>query len=542
MMALATVAANAQNFGTTAWTDNLSTVEKSENLVRSTPVAIDKDGNAIVTGSYDKDLAFGNDLESVTANDQFIAKYDKNGKKLWATGIQGKVSITAVTTDDEGNIYVAGNFAESVNVLSKNGEGQVIQGMSDESAGACFIVKYNKNGERQLVKTIMPTADASVITDDIIWAQQEPSFNVNKIEVANGKLYLSATYKEICKIGDLTLTGKFVNSDGIIADAPSASVVSLDAATLDNAKELVTLSAKEKETSENIYGPEDINFTVDGATLYVGFVAKGKEVTLKTVKGEENISFAYEIGAQEHAFVLAKVEGDNATTKVYNAPTSEAGFSWNFMDEMVCKNGKLYVAGTFNEANPFDNTVTFKKNCDIYVAALNANDLTKEWVAASGFDEGETNKTAEVVTGMVVKGDNVIVTGWAEETDHHTVNTPLTYTVDANGHMTQGAETLVTAMATNGTNVLTESDKDGAYIYTYYTNTPETGIKQLVKAEGVSRQGDVLSFTKAADITVYATSGACVKAVKNATSVSLEGLAKGVYVVKAGDKCIKVAK
>ena len=542
MMALATMVASAQNFGTKAWSDNLSTVENTMNFVRSYPVAVDNDGNAIVTGAYDKDLTFGNELEWLTDNDKFIAKYDKDGNKLWAVGLQGQATITAVSTDDEGNVYVAGNFASAVRVLNKNGEAQVIQGLEKDNYGACFIVKYNKDGERQMVKTIVPAVDQSVITDDIMFAMQEPSFHVYKMVVANGKLYLSATYKEICKVGDLTLSGKFVNSDGIIADAPSSSVISLDAEALDNAKELVTLSAKEKITAENIYGPEDINFTVDGATIYVGLVAKGKDMTLKTVNGEENISLTYDAGAQEHAFVLAKVNGNDVTTKVYNTQAAEASFSWNYMDEMVCKNGKLYVAGTFNEANPFDNTVTFNKNCDIYVAALNANDLSKSWVAASGFDEGETNKTAEVVTGMAVNGDNVIVTGWAETTDGHIVNTPLTFTVDANGHMTQGDETLVTAVATNGTNVLTESDKDGVYIYTYYTNTSETGIKQLVKAEGISRQGDVLSFAKAADINVYAVNGTCVKAEKNATSISLEGLAKGVYVVKAGDKSVKVAK
>ncbi len=543
MMALATMVSNAQNFGTKAWSDNLSTMEVPANFLRSTPVTVDNEGNAIVTGRYDMDFTFSNDVARGTDADNFIAKYDKSGKKLWAVAVQAENTITAITTDSEGNVYVAGNFAQTVNVTDVKGKTETITGMADKTSGACFIAKYNKNGELQMVKTVLPEADQSVITDDILWAQQEPSFHVNKIVAANGKLYLSATYKEICKIGDLTLSGKFVNSEvWMLADAPSASVISLDAEALDNAKELVTLSAKEKMTAESIYGPEDINFTVDGTVIYVGLVAKGKEMTLKTVKGEENISLAYEAGAQEHAFVLAKINGNDVTTKVYNTQAAEASFSWNYMDEMVCKNGKLYVAGTFNEANPFDNTVTFNKNCDIYVAALNANDLSKSWVAASGFDEGETNKTAEVVTGMAVNGDNVIVTGWAETTDGHVVSTPLTFTVDANGHITQGEETLVTAMATNGTNVLTESDKDGAYIYTYYTNTSETGIKQLVKAEGISRQGDVLSFAKAADINVYAVNGTCVKAEKNATSISLEGLAKGVYVVKAGDKSVKVAK
>lgn len=69
-------------------------------------------------------------------------------------------------------------------------------------------------------------------------------------------------------------------------------------------------------------------------------------------------------------------------------------------------------------------------------------------------------------------------------------------------------------MATNGTTVLTESDKDGAYTYTYYTDMPETGIKQLVKAEGISRNGDVISFEKTSDISVYNVSGALVKTEK----------------------------
>ncbi len=543
MMALAAMVANAQNFGAKAWTDQLSTVETATNLVRSTPVAIDKDGNAIVTGSYDTDFTFVKDMESITANDKFIAKYDKNGNKLWAAGLQGMASITAVTTDEDGNIYVAGNFAEQANVLSKNGDAQVIQGMDDKSAGACFIVKYSKDGERLLVKTVVPTADVSVVTDDLWWNGQEPSFKAMKLICSNGKLYLSTIYKGICQIGGLTLAGKYVNQDfGFLVDAQSASVVSLDASTLDNAQELTTLSAKEKVTTDLLYGPEDINFTVNGNILYIGFVVKGTAVTLKAAGKEEDLSFAYSIAEQEHAFVLTKIEGDNATTKIYNTTAQEISASWNFMDQIVCKNGNLYVAGTFNEPNPFDNTVLHKTNCDIYVASLNADDLSKNWVAASGFDEGETNKTAEMVSGLAVNGDNVIVTGWAETTADHVIATPLTFVVDKDGKMTRGEETLVTAMATNGTTVLTESGKDGVYTYTYYTDMPETGIKQLVKTEGISRNGDVISFGKPSDISVYNVSGGLVKTEKNASSISLTELAAGVYVVKAGNVSVKVAK
>ena len=77
---------------------------------------------------------------------------------------------------------------------------------------------------------------------------------------------------------------------------------------------------------------------------------------------------------------------------------------------------------------------------------------------------------------------------------------------------------------------------------TYYTDMPETGIKQLVKAEGISRNGDVISFEKTSDISVYNVSGVLVKTEKNASSVSLAELAAGVYVVKAGSVSVKVAK
>ena len=328
----------------------------------------------------------------------------------------------------------------------------------------------------------------------------------------------------------------------MVTDMACASVMSLNAATLDGGKEIVTLAAKEKLAEDLVNIAEDVNFAVNGNTVYTGFVAQGSALTCKASDKEETLSFSYKDEAQERAFIITKVdEADNATIKVFNAPAS-VSTSWNFMDQMVCKNGNLYVAGTFNEPNPFDNTVLHKTNCDIYVASLNADDLSKNWVAASGFEEGETNKTAEMVSGLAVNGDNIIVTGWAETTADHVIATLLTFVVDKDRKMTRGEETLVTAMATNGTTVLTGSDKDGAYTHTYYTDMPETGIKQLVKAEGISRNGDVISFEKTSDISVYNVSGVLVKTEKNASSVSLAELAAGVYVVKAGSVSVKVAK
>ena len=110
MMALASMVANAQETLAT-WTAILNTTEKVSDLQRGAPMTIDNEGNAIVTGTYTKDVAFASSNLEPIATSAFVAKYDKAGDKKWAAGLKGAATVKAVANDAEGNIYVAGNFA-----------------------------------------------------------------------------------------------------------------------------------------------------------------------------------------------------------------------------------------------------------------------------------------------------------------------------------------------------------------------------------------------------------------------------------------------
>ena len=237
---------------------------------------------------------------------------------------------------------------------------------------------------------------------------------------------------------------------------------------------------------------------------------------------------------------------------------SEAKF--NTIDQMAFNNGNLYLAGTFNETFPFDNTKAYVGGCDTYIASLKASDLSKNWALTSGYDEGDVNKKAEVVTGMVVFNDEVQLTGWAEQTSGHVVDTPLNFYIDTEAVPTEmklnaGADAIfATSVAHNGIYTIAQSDnrtmiadedkaKEGIYTYSFYNDGDETGVKQIAANDNnISRNGNTVTLAKAADIYLYTASGMLVKKANNASSMSLANVAAGIYMVKAGKQTIKIVK
>jgi len=80
-------------------------------------IAVAPDGSSIVVGSFSGDLAVGNGtLNSAGADDAFIAKIAADGHRMWAKRI-GSTDIDAadsVAIDKEGNAYVTGVFRSKV--------------------------------------------------------------------------------------------------------------------------------------------------------------------------------------------------------------------------------------------------------------------------------------------------------------------------------------------------------------------------------------------------------------------------------------------
>lgn len=557
MLALATVAANAKDvLDAPTWTDNLTTTTEAKDLTRAAAMAVDNEGNSIVTGSFTKDLEFADSYLEPVANSAFIAKYDKAGAKKWAAGLAGAATVTTVATDAEGNVYAAGVFADQVAIKDASGETKAtITGMADNVKQVSgFIVKYDKQGAYVASKTILAENDAKIAALDEIGVLSS-SFTAKKLVVDGNKLYLSASYKGNVALDGVTLQGKYACSGGwLYSDETTMCVLSFDAADLANASIVSVLGATEQLTNEATYNTEDVNFAINDGKIYVAYVASGKDMTLTAAGKDTKIETAYEARATEHAYVLAAIDGDQVTTQVYHSVATDNSNTLNTIDEMAYQKDKLYLAGSFNQALPFDNTISYLGGCDAYAACLDAASLSKNWAVASAFDEGDAKHKAEIISGMLVDEDKVTLVGWVENTYHRTIEAPLGYQINTKTPaMQKGEQVLITSVAKNGNYALYQTDNvkgsdedkttEGTYSYIFYNNAESSGISKVLADDNtIDWDGNEVTLAKSADITVYTAAGAVVKSAKNVKSLSLADAAHGIYLVKVGKQALKIVK
>lgn len=557
MLALATVAANAKDvLDAPTWTDNLTTTVEAKDLTRAAAMAVDNEGNSIVTGSFTKDLEFADSYLEPVANSAFIAKYDKAGAKKWAAGLAGAATVTTVATDADGNVYAAGVFADNVAIKDASGETKAtITGMADKvDKVSGFIVKYDKQGAYVASKTILAESNPEIAAQDMLGVLN-PSFTAKKLVVAGNKLYLSASYKGNVALDGVTLQGKYACTEGwLFNDETAMCVLSFDAADLANANIVSALGATEQLTNEATYNTEDVNFAINDGKIYVAYVASGKDMTLTAAGKDTKIETAYEASATEHAYVLAAIDGNQVTTQVYHSVATDNSNTLNTIDEMAYQKGKLYLAGSFNQALPFDNTISYLGGCDAYAACLDAASLNKNWAVASAFDEGDAKHKAEIISGMLVDEDEITLVGWVENTKDRTIEAPLGYQINAKTPaMQKGEEVLITSVAENGNYALYQTDNvkgsdedkttEGTYSYIFYSNAESSGISKVLADDNtIDWDGNEVTLAKSADITVYTAAGAAVKSAKNVKSLSLADAAHGIYLVKVGKQALKIVK
>ena len=122
-----------------------------------TSIGVDAAGNSYVTGTFEDTIHFG-DLslknranESLKLyNDIFLAKYDPNGKEVWARQAGGGNDEwgRAIAVDPVGNSYVTGNL-----------KGEAVFGsiiLKDNGFGT-FLAKYDTNGKALWATNISST-------------------------------------------------------------------------------------------------------------------------------------------------------------------------------------------------------------------------------------------------------------------------------------------------------------------------------------------------------------------------------------------------
>lgn len=114
-------------------------------------VSTDKWGNVYAIGQFANGIRFDNSvLVNAGFDDIFITKYDPSGNVKWAKELssEGYDYSNAITTDNDGNIYIGGVFASSnINI------GGIVYNNANPGTGDILVVKCDSTGNFLWVKT-----------------------------------------------------------------------------------------------------------------------------------------------------------------------------------------------------------------------------------------------------------------------------------------------------------------------------------------------------------------------------------------------------
>ena len=230
-------------------------------------------------------------------------------------------------------------------------------------------------------------------------------------------------------------------------------------------------------------------------------------------------------------------------TATYSAPKTTTE-NKKTIDEIQVSGNTLYVGGVFNDTLAFDNTVLSTNKTDLYVAALNKNTLevTNTWV--SGYDEEDNNKNEEVFTSMLAAEDNIYLNGYRKQMSDNTTLNGLSYTIENNKISGTNTDGFVTDGATNGKSlVFVGVGQDGNNAVNYYQDILSS--IECIKNNNTlftQRVGNTFYFAEPNDITVYDLQGRMLKQANRATSVSIDDLNHGIYILSNGKSSLKTIK
>lgn len=447
------------------WDASISAVGANDAVDFNSPAAMDKEGNLYVTGTLTEAFDFAGQEVAPLALGAYIAKYDVNGKELFAIVLHGSISVTAITTDADNNFYVAGSYAGEAyiaDVEGVTGEYEILTNSEEDSRTAAFIAKYDAQGNLLTVKSyeaehndFMKEMDANFM----YWGMA-PRVSISKIVAEGSTVYVQFSYIGGVTIdANLTTEAKYIDYFGMgYLEFESTSLVSFDS-NIENASELAQLTIADMgDASTSI---RSFNFDVDGENVYVAAFGVGNLV-LTTSAGTEAIDFAFDgEGAAEKGAILAKV--GTKVVKFSNIPNSSYA-NFDAINGIEVRDGKIYLAGTFAVTCAFDNSKVATGASDVFVASIDANELTADWVYTNANDEGATNKFYEEVTGVVFGKEHVYVVDAITDMNNGVEPVAKNYAVSYQGVANEGVVIPATAVAYNENNVAVINYTDATYI------------------------------------------------------------------------------
>ena len=538
------LASNAQNFSSPTWTQTQTVYKQKSDAVNSAPVTITADGDVIVSSSFNAGtLSVGSLVVRAVAKSSYIQKLNAAGTSQWAVALLGAAEVKSLTSDTDGNIYAVGVFADQLKLTTKTGTtAATLQGNSGTTKSSLFVLKYSKDGALLAYKSATSSVDATVSASGKYFYEASEAAYVRSTKAvwANNKLYFTAQYTGVSNLDGVELKGDYLDYEGFMyVDIPRMSVLSVDASNLSGLKKEYTVKTNVTGLGEQT-GVSSLNFAVNNGTLYVASVATGA-VVVETSDKTENFNAGKDGEDLKYGFIYSEV-GSTTTNKLFDGGKLANLNSNNSINDLLVDDSNVYVAGTYNTNNVFGQSVTFQGGSDSFVAAFAKGTTNVQWVVNSGVNEGDATKYAEKVTGLVVADNKLLLTGYTEETTEHTIKTGFVYNVTTNGTKTSVGSNVVLGLASDSKQVVTSGVNELNSVFNGYALSTTTGINQLTETNDVVRNGNVFSFEKAQDAVVVDLQGRVVLRVSNTTTLSVDNLVKGVYVLKVGTKAVKFVK
>lgn len=523
-----------------------NTVSKWEELNLQAPTAVDNAGNTYATGAFTQPIVIGSTVLDPIANSAYLAKYDAEGNVAWAVGLRGAATITAITTDEQNNVYVAGTLADAVEVGSTDGKTQTINGKAGEVENqvSSFIAAYSAEGALKATKVIWTETDATV-AEAIPNGSYEgsPNIQINHLAVAGNKLYASALYTGDLTMDDMKWEGSYLDLFGYYMDYVSGGIFSVDKTTLSQTTSIANIVTTGLFTM-GTSAVKSISLTTGGNDIYMCFSASGNVTYNKADQSSED--FVFPESEEASGYVVSSIKEGRINSKTFTTTITKST-AFGSVNDMKIEGENLYIAGCFQEALAFDNTLTAKDACDLYTVALNKNNFELQWAAQSNLNEGngDAQHFYENFTAMTVNNGEVSLYGYViqNQDNKKTITKSLAYTCSNSTTTSNDVPLLVTGAATNGTTkaLLSANITDFSTTLAAYTVSGGDGING-VKALSAQRVGNTFYFAEPNDITVYDLQGRMLKQANHATSVSIDDLNQGIYILSNGKSTMKAQK
>ena len=334
------------------WDNTVSGAFDAGNSVFNAPDAVDANGNMIATGAFEHDVTIAGSTLAAVGTSAYVAKYDLSGNAVWAVALPGSASISAVATDAAGNIYVAGTYADEVELGSADGKTATINGMEIWGAptvekNASFLAKYTPEGNLAAQTTFIP-ADLPELAGNESYFSLDGDiyFHINHLAVAGDKVYASAIYTGVTESGNAKFEGSYNDPWGgvIFLNLPGAAVFSLSS-DLSGAENVATAGytsslAADGESSQE-YKVGGVTFAVnDAQTVYAVFSGNGP-LKISGTSGSQTLTAA----DSEYNYIFASVK-DGALDKVTTDTCPAAGFKVSYVPVYAdVKDNELFVVG-----------------------------------------------------------------------------------------------------------------------------------------------------------------------------------------------------